>query len=194
MKKHLFILLISFAFLAAGAHIGIPPTWRFAKRHYLQFRAENFWAEEKKRNGTVSDGNAVAWMEIQSVKIALPVLYGASQHNLALYPSLNQDFSLPDENGLKIISAHRDTHFRGLVQVSAGDKIVLELRNSRKISYRIIDTEVVGKDVLEKRLTEKKNENLLALTTCYPFRYFGAAPKRFIVWCREDTGWVHSDN
>jgi len=103
---------------------------------------------------------------------------GASDSNLLLGPVRVEWSAVPGGAGNSIIAAHRDTHFRLLRYVRKGQLITVE-RAGEVFQYRIIDLEVVGNtDVKYYQPTSKP---ALTLVTCYPFDFFGAAPKRFIV-------------
>jgi len=86
--------------------------------------------------------------------------------------------ALPGEPGNAAFAGHRDTFFRGLRQVRLGDRIAVTTRSGRH-EYVVRDTRVVPPDdvsVLDPTATPT-----LTLVTCFPFRYIGPAPERFIV-------------
>jgi len=103
---------------------------------------------------------------------------GASGANLLLGPARLEWSSFPGAKGNSIIAAHRDTHFRMLKDVRRGELITLE-RGGRVYEYRIADLEIVR--ATDKRFYQQTSDAVLTLVTCYPFYYFGPAPKRFIV-------------
>jgi sortase A len=76
------------------------------------------------------------------------------------------------------IAGHRDGFFRGLQDVAEGD--VIELVRPGQVDFYVIDrietTEPENVSVLKP--TSKPS---LTLVTCFPFRYVGSAPKRYIV-------------
>jgi sortase A len=77
------------------------------------------------------------------------------------------------------IAAHRDSFFRPLKDIQAGDLIKFATIDGT-IEYRVTSTQIVGpKDT--HVLDNANAEQAMTLVTCYPFYYIGAAPKRFIV-------------
>jgi sortase A len=88
------------------------------------------------------------------------------------------DTALPGESGNAAFAGHRDTFFRGLERVRAGDEIVMTTSTGRH-RYRVRDTRVVSpRDV---SVLDPTVAPTLTLITCFPFRYIGAAPERFVV-------------
>lgn len=106
------------------------------------------------------------------------VFNGASQQNLLLGPARLEGSGIPGENGNVIIAAHRDTHFRVLKDVKKGEEITLEYQD-RKFRYCIEALQVVRPT--DDRFYRPTQDAVLTLVTCYPFSYFGAAPRRYIV-------------
>jgi sortase A len=85
---------------------------------------------------------------------------------------------LPGTAGDVALSAHRDTFFRRLRELSDGDVIwITTLRGRYK--YVVESSQIVDP---EQRLNVRMiGPPTLTLVTCYPFYYVGPAPKRFIV-------------
>jgi sortase A len=91
--------------------------------------------------------------------------------------------ALPGANGNSALASHRDTHFRGLEEVQAGDLIIFKSPTAN-FRYRVESTRIVeanATDALPDSTTP-----ILSLITCYPFHYLGPAPQRFIVTARAE--------
>ena len=86
--------------------------------------------------------------------------------------------ALPGEPGNAAFAGHRDTFFRGLRQVRTGDRIAVTTRSGRH-EYVVRDTRVVSPD--DVSVLDPTPTPTLTLVTCFPFRYIGPAPERFIV-------------
>lgn len=86
--------------------------------------------------------------------------------------------ALPGQRGNVVISGHRDTFFRPLRNVAAGDIISLTT-TAGEYRYRVVATSVVAPDDVGV-LAQGAGETL-TLVTCYPFYFVGPAPNRFIV-------------
>ena len=85
----------------------------------------------------------------------------------------------------RIISGHRDTHFRFLRELRAGDLIRLTGQEGSRWF------EVAGLEVVDSRTRELVIEpgvERLGLVTCYPFYFVGSAPQRFIVRAERVSG------
>jgi sortase A len=89
---------------------------------------------------------------------------------------------LPGASGNVALAGHRDTFFRPLQRIRANDRITLAtLRGT--FEYRVESVRIVGPG--DVSVLDASAEPTLTLVTCYPFRYIGSAPKRFIVRARQ---------
>jgi sortase A len=79
------------------------------------------------------------------------------------------------------LAAHRDSFFRPLRRVEIGDEIVLTSAGGRE-TYRVEWTDVVSPQAVE--VLQPTPYAALTLVTCYPFRFVGTAPDRFVVRAR----------
>jgi sortase A len=84
-----------------------------------------------------------------------------------------------------VLAGHRDTFFRPLKDVHAGDAITLKTRDG-DFEYRVESTAVVPPS--DVRVLQPTGGHTLTLITCFPFYYLGSAPDRFIVRARETDG------
>jgi sortase A len=85
---------------------------------------------------------------------------------------------LPGDGGNVGIAGHRDTFFRPLRFIRAGDEINL-ISDAEEYRYHVVSTEVVEPGNV--RVLYPTGQETLTLVTCYPFNFLGAAPKRFII-------------
>jgi sortase A len=92
------------------------------------------------------------------------------------------DTALPGEVGNVVLAAHRDTFFRPLSGVRAGDSIAVKTWDG-EFKYVVESTSVVPPSAVE--VLEPTGGRTLTLITCFPFSYIGAAPNRFIVRARQ---------
>jgi len=77
-----------------------------------------------------------------------------------------------------VLAGHRDTFFRPLKRVRAGDAITLRTRDG-DFEYLVESTAVVRPTDLD--VIQPTDRPTLTLITCFPFYYVGPAPDRFIV-------------
>ncbi|WP_238480457.1 class D sortase [Clostridium chrysemydis] len=108
----------------------------------------------------------------------IPLLIGATEENLKDGANIYDNGVLPGENGTVIILGHRETTFGFLENIKENDKIEIETLDGT-YTYKVNKTFITKPDD-EKILENKKGKNL-TLVTCYPFKYVGPAPERFIV-------------
>jgi sortase A len=129
-----------------------------------------------------TDGASIGEIQIPRLGLRVMVLQGESapilQHGVGHLP----DTALPGEVGNVVLAGHRDTFFRPLSGVHAGDSITLKTRDG-KFEYLVESTSVVAPGAVE--VLEPTGGSTLTLITCYPFSYIGASPNRFIVRARQ---------
>ena len=170
--------------LIAGAFILlVDALWVPAKAQVAQLLLNVAWevtqnTGQPQRAWPWADHYPVARFTAPAYDIDQIVLGGDSGAVLAFAPGENLE-AKSVEGGARIISAHRDTHFRFLKNISLGDEFVLE---DRKGTYRF---KVVNTDVVNAKTTRIKpasNPNGLFLVTCFPFDALQAGrDERFVV-------------
>jgi sortase A len=92
---------------------------------------------------------------------------------------------LPGQPGNVGVAGHRDTFFRRLGDLRAGDSIGFSTMDG-EFTYEVESLRVVAPEDVE--VLASSQEKVLTMVTCYPFFYIGNAPKRFIVRARQVTG------
>ncbi len=121
-------------------------------------------------------GQPVFWMRIRSCQISTLVLEESDAAALHRFPAARRLAS-----GARVVLAHRDLHFRRLSRIAVGDKIDLECAGKRTAVYRVNSIRIVLPEEVSAAMEGGQGDNSVYLLTCYPFRYIGAAPKRFLV-------------
>jgi sortase A len=120
-------------------------------------------------------------LEAPRLHLSTLVLEGDQASDLRLGAGHIPGTSLPGDAGNVGIAAHRDTFFRSLRNVVRDDEIVLTTAG-HAYRYRVTSTEIVSPAAVSVLRSQGLPE--LTLVTCYPFRYIGPAPRRFIVHAR----------
>jgi sortase A len=123
-------------------------------------------------------------LRLERIRLEVPVKYGTGEDVLSGAAGLIEGTAWPGTAGNIAIAAHRDTFFRGLEQVVLGDRIQVETSAGTR-SYRVTELSIV--DPTDIQVLEDTGEDQLTLVTCYPFHYFGSAPKRYIVRAIEES-------
>jgi len=125
-----------------------------------------------------SSGSAVAVLTIPLVGLSTIVLEGTDERELKLGPGHIRGTSLPGGGGNVGVAGHRDTFFRPLRLIRKDDTIQVTT-HEREYHYKVVSTEIVGPD--DVQVLYSTQHEMLTLVTCYPFKFVGRAPKRFIV-------------
>jgi sortase A len=131
-----------------------------------------------------TDGVSIGEIQIPRLGLRAMIAQGESAPILRRSVGHLSDTALPGEVGNVVLAGHRDTFFRPLSGVRAGDSITLKTRDG-EFEYLVESTSVVAPSAVE--VLEPTGGRTLTLITCYPFSYIGAAPNRFIVRARQRT-------
>ncbi len=109
------------------------------------------------------------------------VLAGGSGRTLAFGPGHVDGSPLPGQPGTSLIAGHRDTHFRFLERLRAGDAVHVEDGTGAVRRFRVTATQVV--DARRTRIDVFGSVPRLVLATCYPFDALTpGGPLRYLVF------------
>jgi sortase A len=128
------------------------------------------------------EGRSIGEIQIPRLGITAIVVQGDSPAILQRAVGHLADTPLPGESGNVVLAGHRDTFFRPLKGIRAGDVITLKTRDG-DFEYLVESTAVVRPSDIQVLLPT--GGRILTLITCFPFSYLGSAPDRFIVRARE---------
>jgi len=126
----------------------------------------------------IPPGELIGRIEIPRLKLSTVVFEGTGDNVLRIGVGHLSGSPLPGEHGNVVLAAHRDTFFRPLRNIHNHDAIDVVTPNGTR-RYRVDSTEIVTPDHVE--VLAPTSGAVLTLVTCYPFDWFGHAPKRFIV-------------
>lgn len=132
-----------------------------------------------------SPGTPLGTLEIDRIGLSTVVVEGVDDEELQLGPGHIPGTSLPGQDGNIAIAGHRDSFFRPLRAIRLNDTIHLH-SNGKDAVYRVTSTKVVPPS--DTRVLQPTSRPSLTLVTCYPFRYVGPAPMRFVVRAERITG------
>lgn len=127
-------------------------------------------------------GESLGQIRIERLGIAATIREGEGDSVLRDGVGHLSDTPWLGEGGNVALAGHRDTVFRALRHVQAGDVIEIATPD-RSVRYTVEETTVVAPDNLS--VLEPAGTSTLTLVTCYPFYFIGSAPNRFIVRARE---------
>ena len=150
------------------------------KAELAQWLLERSWQRERAGEATPpwpwADTRAAALLTVPRLHERLVVLDGQSGRNLAFGPVL-LDGSRP--GGDTVISGHRDTHFRFLRALAAGDLLQIAARDF-SAWYEVREIDVV--DSRRRELVIEPGVDRISLVTCYPFDSpLAGGPLRYVV-------------
>ena len=117
-------------------------------------------------------------LDIPRIGLSVVVAEGDDEQTLNVAVGHLPDTRLPWQEGNTALAGHRDTFFRPLRRIQAGDEIRFATRRGT-FRYRVVRHAVVEPDKLW--VLDASSAAALTLITCYPFDFVGPAPRRFIV-------------
>ena len=127
-------------------------------------------------------GDVLGELNIPRLHMSVMVFEGDDGRILKIGAGHIPGTALPLSNGNIGIAAHRDTFFRPLRGIHPSDVITLRTPSGAE-RFAVTGTEIVRPSDV-KMLAEAPGRDL-TLVTCYPFSYFGHAPRRFIVHAKK---------
>jgi sortase A len=130
----------------------------------------------------IAAGTPLARLRIPRLGLEAVVAEGVEESVLSRAVGHLPASARPGETGNMALAAHRDTFFRPLEEIRVGDVVRIETPSGTDL-YEVEWLSVVApSDVSVLAATDHP---ALTLVTCYPFRYVGAAPERFVVRARQ---------
>ncbi|MGN8842286.1 class D sortase [Niallia sp. HCP3S3_B10] len=138
------------------------------------------WVDKESDRFIPSIGDAVGLLEIDKIDGILPIVEGTDPDDLDKGVGHYKGSFYPNENGQIVLSGHRDTVFRRAGELEIGDELKIVLPYG-EFSYQITSTKIVEADDRSIITLDDSKEELI-LTTCYPFRFVGNAPQRYIIY------------
>jgi sortase A len=177
---------------AFGTFLLLLSVWQAAAALYIPVKAwvaqrllERAWTHTVAGEADVqpwpwADTWPVARLRAPLHGTALVVLDGASGRTLAFAPALASGSAGAGVAGVTVIAGHRDTHFRFLRELKAGDPLELEGPRGTRERFTVTTAEIV--DGRTGRLSLDAGRRALALVTCFPFdAVVPGGPMRYVV-------------
>jgi sortase A len=123
-------------------------------------------------------GPVLAVVRLPSVALEVPLYADTTELHLNRGVGLIEHTSAPGTAGNLGIAGHRDGFFRVLERIHVDDDIEVRTRD-RIYTYRVVFVSIVSAS--DARLLARTESPVVTLVTCYPFRFVGKAPRRFVV-------------
>jgi sortase A len=157
----------------------------FAKAQLAQVLLHSAWMRTQSPGVPVkpwpwADTHPVARLLAPGQDADLLILSGASGRTLAFGPGHLDGSAAPGAAGNSVITGHRDTHFRFLQHVAAGDSLVVEGRDGARRHFHVRRTYVADFRTLD--IPRDTPVPTLTLVTCFPFDAISpGGPLRYVV-------------
>lgn len=128
---------------------------------------------------TYKKNEIIGILQVPKIKEKLPIVEGTDEDDLKKGVGHYTGTALPTEGEQIVLSGHRDTVFKEFKKLEIGDEFIVKLPYGN-FTYEIRETEIVSADDLN--VIRPRGEEVLTVTTCYPFNFVGNAPERFIFY------------
>jgi sortase A len=194
VKSRLLLLAASFLILIGGGLVLFSLQEMYAQEKktkdslaQAQERVQNEVNKESKSvllteqpiDISFEQGEAIGILKIPRLKAELPIIEGTDEDELEKGVGHYSTTVLPGQPDQILLSGHRDTVFRRLGELEFGDIFEVSMPYG-KFTYEITDSKIVDADDTTVIRSTAPNE-ILTVSTCYPFSYVGNAPSRYIL-------------
>lgn len=120
-----------------------------------------------------------AFFTLSILNDTISVAYGVEESTLKKTPGWLTTSVLPGEDGICVVYGHRNrNHLKVLEKVTVGD-IITATKDGIAYTYAVLDV-AIYESTSDWRLPTLDGSTLV-LVTCYPFRYSGHAPGKYMV-------------
>ncbi len=124
------------------------------------------------------EGDVLGRIAIPRLGLKVAILQGTTSRTLRLGAGHIEGTALPGGSGNIGIAGHRDTFFRGLRGVRAGDEI--QIQTPAGLSHYKVDwVQITAPN--DTGILSITSGSSLTLVTCFPFSFIGSAPERYVV-------------
>lgn len=122
---------------------------------------------------------AVGILHVPRIDRSIGIVEGTDPDALDMGVGHMSSTVFPGQGEQIILSGHRDTVFRNFAELEIGDEFIVEMPYG-DFTYEIKHTEIVSAD--DTSVVREMGEEVLVVSTCYPFSYLGSAPDRFVFY------------
>jgi sortase A len=181
------IAILSATAVVGGVAIISISAWQYRSitiesgKNYLPAMQEQWGAETKTveiHPAALNSGTYLGVIQIASLKMKVNLYEGTESNALSRGAGHYVKSVMPGESDNSVIAGHRDTVFAPLGKIKIGAPIVITTRHGT-FTYRVTGTRIVDKN--DRTVIVPTESATVTLSTCYPFRFIGDAPQRFVV-------------
>lgn len=125
-------------------------------------------------------GEAFGVLDIPKLDRSIGIVAGTDADSLKKGVGHVENTVFPGQGEQIVLSGHRDTVFRDFGELEIGDNFIVQMPYG-DYEYEIQDYEIVDRD--DTSVIRPMGEEVLVVSTCYPFEFYGFAPDRFVFYC-----------
>ncbi len=173
--------------MALGMMLLVYVGIQYYSMYSAQKRMARAWQEQNSKPRTEQSTTVAAMddgltrVEIPKINLDAMVVEGATRKQLKIAPGHIPTTAVPGELGNAVITAHRDTFFRHIYELSKGDEIRVR-RNGKIFKFQVTGKKVVTPE--DVSVLNQTSDAHLTLITCYPTYFIGPAPERLVVFSK----------
>lgn len=123
-------------------------------------------------------GSVIGSLSIPRLKRVIPIIEGTGAKELKKGVGHYVGSVLPGISDNSVLAGHRDSVFRNLGEIKLGDLLKVKT-DYGTFTYEVHKIRIVTAN--DRTVIVPTADAVLTLSTCYPFRFIGNAPKRYIV-------------
>ncbi|WP_240189877.1 class D sortase [Bacillus sp. P14.5] len=136
-------------------------------------------AKEELSSYTFEKGDVVGILDIPALDRELPIIEGTDEEELEKGVGHYSSTKLPNQQDRIFLAGHRDTVFKKMGELKEGDQLNVEMSNGTH-TYEIYEMFIVKEDDMSVVQSTNPDE-ILTLSTCYPFEYLSSTEERYII-------------
>lgn len=123
--------------------------------------------------------DVIGILSIPALEETYPIIEGTDEEMLMKGVGHYPTTALPGGNEQILLSGHKGTVFQRLGELQPGDRFIVDMGYGT-YEYEMRESEIVAAD--DTTVITPRGEELLTLSTCYPFSYIGSASERYIIY------------
>ncbi len=182
--RHRLAPTLFFVGVAILGYVGVQYSVMVLEQRHLQA----LWREQQGNDRKLEHSSSVALRDgslsrltIPAIDVSAVIVEGTDPLSLMIGPGHMTGTALPGDSGNVVISAHRETFLRKIMNLKQGDNILVE-RDGQTFTYEIEEFRIVKPADISVAAPTK--DNRLTLITCDPAYNAGPAPQRLVVISR----------
>jgi sortase A len=145
---------------------------------YLPELASSFTDNPKAVLPKPKVGDVIGTLSIPKLKKTITIIEGTGSKELKLGAGHYVGSVLPGVSDNSVLAGHRDSVFRNLGDLKLGDLMTVRTSYGTFV-YEVHKIRIVKAN--DRTVIVPTKDAVLTLSTCYPFRFIGNAPKRYVV-------------